>query len=982
MNFANSFRDLKTSTKISVGFGLVGILFLGVVGQYHTTLIKSLTTFQEEILDRVEVEKSSAAYLHILMLQARRAEKDFLLHKDQQHVDLVKENIGSLLKNARTMLKVAQDYHDLDSARIDGEIMRYADSYLTAFLELAKYETENGLNHNSGLQGKFRESAHNIEQLINHYDTNEIYVDLLEMRRAEKDYQLRKDTKYAELLEKQTKQFVGHVTESTLPDELKKELGAKVNQYLINFKDSVKQIQDKIMVTTDSFRDIAHDIEDTLKANYVPRLSGLYLNIRKDEKDYLLRKDEKYVAKVTRELDSIRQEITTSAISSGDKGVLIEAAKQYQSAFTALVTKDKEIAEITTKMREAAHLIEPIIDSITKETSTDMDNTSKEVSATARWNANLAAGISGVILLVGTFLSLFIARIIVAPLRPLQQIMDGICRGEISEPVSETWPGEFDTIKKNLNNMIKVMGDLLTQTDFIIKAAADGELNKRANADLFQGGWKQLVAGVNKTLDGIILPVNEAVAVLTEMEKGNLSKKVKGDYQGQLKDFKDVVNNTTAKLSQVVGEVRNAAGRIGCGDIPEAMKEPWPGEFDAIRESLNAAGVAIHALIEDARVLTQAGAEGRLTVRANATHHQGDYRRIVEGFNATLDAVVVPITEVIRVMAAVENGNLDQNIADQYQGMLGQLRDSVNNTVTQLAHTIREVRHTSGELANAAAQVEAAAQSLSQSTSEQAASVEETSAAVEQMSASIAQNADNAKVTNTRAIQAATEAREGGSAVIETVSAMKQIASKIVIIDDIAYQTNLLALNAAIEAARAGEYGRGFAVVAAEVRKLAERSQVAAHEIGELSTSSVHLAEKAGGLLGEIVPAITTTSDLVQEIAAASKEQSGGVAQINSAMGQLSQLTQTNASSSEELAATAEELGAQVTQLQDLVSFFQIAESRTAEVLAHQTMTHATRHVIQPPAPSARKVGARPITRGAVRIKTKASNISDDFEEF
>ncbi|CAK0765084.1 methyl-accepting chemotaxis protein [Gammaproteobacteria bacterium] len=548
-----------------------------------------------------------------------------------------------------------------------------------------------------------------------------------------------------------------------------------------------------------------------------------------------------------------------------------------------------------------------------------------------------------------------------------------------------------DTIELVRGNLKAVM----VQTDFIIQAATNGELDKRANADQFQGGWKQLVTGFNKTLDGIILPVNEAVGVLIEMEKGDLSKKVKGNYKGQLKDFKDTVNNTTAKLAQVVGEVRGVAGRIGRGDIPEAMKEPWPGEFDSIRESLNAAGVAIRVLIEDARILAQAGAEGRMTVRADATRHQGDYRRIVEGFNATLDAVVSPVTEVMQVMAALEKGDLAQQIVTQYQGMLGQLRDSVNNTVAQLARTIEEVTHTSSELANAANQVEATAQSLSQATSEQAASVEETSAALEEMSASITQNADNANLTNTQAGQASIKAREGGSAVGETVTAMKQIAEKIGIVNDIAYQTNLLALNAAIEAARAGEHGKGFAVVAAEVRKLAERSQIAAREISELATGSVRRAENAGSLLSEIVPAIAKTSDLVQEIASASKEQSSGVNQINTAMSQLSQITQNNASSAEELAATAEELGSQVTQLQDLVGFFHLAEQTTAMAMSrsrgtstptYRMATQATGRTTQPKAsaqPVNRRLGvSTPTAIGGVVRAVKAAPMPNGFEEF
>jgi len=274
-----------------------------------------------------------------------------------------------------------------------------------------------------------------------------------------------------------------------------------------------------------------------------------------------------------------------------------------------------------------------------------------------------------------------------------------------------------------------------------------------------------------------------------------------------------------------------------------------------------------------------------------------------------------------------------------------------------LSSVIRDVNSVVDSLSSASEEVSATAQSLSQASSEQAAGVEETSASIEQMTASIAQNTENAKVTDGMATKAAQEATEGGAAVKETVAAMKQIAKKISIIDDIAYQTNLLALNAAIEAARAGEHGKGFAVVAAEVRKLAERSQVAAQEIGEVATNSVELAERAGRLLDEMVPNIRKTSDLVQEITAASEEQSSGVAQINAAVGQLSQTTQQNASSSEELAATAEEMSGQAEQLQQSMSFFKLAAGGRAPGRPQKAKRLATaaptrRQAVQRPAPA------------------------------
>ena len=278
---------------------------------------------------------------------------------------------------------------------------------------------------------------------------------------------------------------------------------------------------------------------------------------------------------------------------------------------------------------------------------------------------------------------------------------------------------------------------------------------------------------------------------------------------------------------------------------------------------------------------------------------------------------------VTEALLRVARGDLTQDIL-LAKGDVTSMAYSMKVMVDKLAGTVGQVRETADSMMAASQQTADTAQALSQGASQQAAGVEQTSASIEQMNASVQQNTSNAKVTAEIASKAATSAEAGGGAVRKTVEAMQQIARKIIIIDDIAYQTNLLALNAAIEAARAGEHGKGFAVVAAEVRKLAERSQVAAQEIGEVASSSVGMAEQAGALLGEIVPAIRKTSELVQEISAASEEQSLGIGQINAAMAHLSESTQTNAASSEELAATAEELSDQAASLQETMDFFKV----------------------------------------------------------
>jgi methyl-accepting chemotaxis protein len=379
-------------------------------------------------------------------------------------------------------------------------------------------------------------------------------------------------------------------------------------------------------------------------------------------------------------------------------------------------------------------------------------------------------------------------------------------------------------------------------------------------------------------------------------------------------------------MRQLGGEpdaAADIANKIAVGDLTSKI-EVKADDTTSLFASMKGMTTSIQALVADAAVLSTATVEGSLSTRVDASKHQGDFRRIVEGVNNTLDSIILPVNEAVAVLKEMEHGDLTRTVNGDYKGQIKDFKDTVNNTITKLSQVISEVNSAASNIASASEEVSATAQSMSQATSEQAASVEETSASIEQMSASINQNTENAKVTNAIANQSSSEAAKGGKAVKETLTAMKSIAGKIGIIDDIAYQTNLLALNAAIEAARAGEHGKGFAVVAAEVRKLAERSQVAAHEIGELASSSVEMAESAGTLLDTIVPSIKKTSDLVEAIAAASEEQSAGVSQINSAMNQLNKITQQNASSSEELAATSEEMSGQAIQLQDLIAFFTV----------------------------------------------------------
>ena len=276
----------------------------------------------------------------------------------------------------------------------------------------------------------------------------------------------------------------------------------------------------------------------------------------------------------------------------------------------------------------------------------------------------------------------------------------------------------------------------------------------------------------------------------------------------------------------------------------------------------------------------------------------------------------------VAIANAVAEGDLTRTAEVKSNDEIGDLVTALNGTVEKLREVVGQVTTAAENMSSGSQELSASAEQLSQGSTEQASSTEEASSSMEEMAANVKQNAENASTTEKMAGQSSRDAEASGIAVGKAVEAMQTIAQKINIVQEIARQTDLLALNAAVEAARAGEHGKGFAVVASEVRKLAERSQAAAAEIGTLSIDTVKVAQEAGSMLAKLVPDIKKTAELVEEITAACREQDVGSTQINQAIQQLDKVTQQNAAASEEVSATSEELAAQAEQLQTTIAFF------------------------------------------------------------
>ncbi len=536
-----------------------------------------------------------------------------------------------------------------------------------------------------------------------------------------------------------------------------------------------------------------------------------------------------------------------------------------------------------------------------------------------------------------------------------------------------------------------------------------------------------IVRSVGKTLTALI---GEAARLTEAAIQGKLA--TRGNVEIVPAEFQPIIHGMNATLDAVIGPLNVSAeyvDRISKGDIPPRITDDYKGDFNEIKNNLNVCIDAVNALVADADMLSKAAVEGKLAARADAGKHQGDFRKIIAGVNDTLDAVIGPLNVAAEYVDRISKGDMPKIISDNYNGDFNGIKNNLNflieatNGITEnarkvsqgnlmvelkkrsdadglmeslaamvakLKEVVMEVQVAADNVASGGQEMSSTAQQMSQGATEQAASAEEVSSSMEEMASSIRQNTDNAMQTEKIAMKSAVDAKEGGKAVIETVAAMKQIATKISIIEEIARQTNLLALNAAIEAARAGEHGKGFAVVASEVRKLAERSQSAAGEISQLSTSSVAIAEKAGDMLGKMLPDIQRTAELVQEISASSKEQDSGAEQINKAIQQLDMVIQQNASAAEEMASTTEELSGLAEQLKATIAFFTLDAGQQKALPAprqavpkqiassRQTADQSTYRKTGKTAKGAGKIGGVHINLGHVG----ADDLDEAFEKY
>jgi methyl-accepting chemotaxis protein len=567
------------------------------------------------------------------------------------------------------------------------------------------------------------------------------------------------------------------------------------------------------------------------------------------------------------------------------------------------------------------------------------------------------------------------------------EYLDRIARGETPPQIDEEWRGDFERIQKSMNELVRNVSERERDVEALIGAALEGQLDVRGDPRKYQGSDARLIDRINRLLDAVVAPLRASTSYLERIARGDIPPRIEAEWRGEFDrvkrnlntcvdavnaliadasalahaavegrlatradpsrhqgDFRKIVEGVNVTLDAVTGPLDVAArcvAEIARGAIPQPIDAQWAGDFALVRDHLNGCIRAVNLLIRDIDALAQAAVEGKLGTRVDAAVHQGDFRRIVEGVDRTLDAVVAPVDQATRVLEQLAGRDLRARVTGSYAGDHARIQTAVNATAEALDLALAQVAAAVAQVSGAAAQIASSSQAVAAGASEQASSLEETTRSIESVASVTRQAVDSAQQANELTVTARQAATQGVAAVEQLEGAMGKIrhsaegTSQIIRdVSDIAFQTNLLALNAAVEAARAGEAGRGFAVVAEEVRSLALRAKEAATKTEALIRDSVkqtgegeRAAREVSGKLDEIVQGVGKVSDIVSEIAASAREQSAGIGQVNGAIQEMDRVTQQNAASAEESSSAASELSGQAEELATLVDAFRLTRS-------------------------------------------------------
>ncbi len=517
-----------------------------------------------------------------------------------------------------------------------------------------------------------------------------------------------------------------------------------------------------------------------------------------------------------------------------------------------------------------------------------------------------------------------------------------IAEGDLSLEISQR--SEKDVLALSMKKVVEELRKLVKEANQLSDAARNGNLTVRGDERQFKGGYNEIIKGFNNTLDAIEEPLNISMTFISKLSEGDAKEPIANadQFNGSYKELVINLNKVLESLYDMTAEVNSLTEASVNGQLSHrADVSKLKGGYADLVSGMNQTLDSVIKPIEEASDVLKHMADGDLGMRVEGAY-AGEHAVIKDALNSMGENVSGYIDEMSSVLQQMANKDFSKNINRTYVGDFKILGESINFIIEQFNEVLSEIYVSAEQVEEGAEQVASSSQNLSQGSSEQASSVEEMSSSITEVAEQTRDNAKNADQANALSILARDNAEKGNNEMTDMISAMNNIKNSsnnisniIKVIDDIAFQTNILALNAAVEAARAGEHGKGFAVVAEEVRNLAARSAEAAKETTGLIDESINqvdegyeIAQKTAGALKEIVKGVADAVEIVSDIASASNEQAQAIDQINVGVDQISQVTQSNMATAEQSAAASEEMASQSQELKHMIGAFVLKDSQ------------------------------------------------------
>jgi methyl-accepting chemotaxis protein len=770
---------------------------------------------------------------------------------------------------------------------------------------------------------------------------NKVELDILEARKVEKDFLLYNDKKYVDSHKAITDGVAAGI--ETLSAELEKsgqqELGKNLTSSFAAYRDNFNQVVElKVQFGLDDEKGLraklarnAKNIERILKGSNELDLQARMMFVRRHEMNFINTLDPVHQRRLERDLETMRGKVPDAEITERYKTRITEAIVKYLNTFLEVAGTGQKTAEGIQAFRDAAAALAPILNQLKAQGDEILAENRRALEASNNKVELQFSIILVVVALVACGVLWLGARGIIRGISKAAEIGENVAAGDLDNKIGEAPNDEIGTLLKTLDRMQVQLKERIEEDQRIANEAL------RIQTALDNASTSVLVVNPDYKVIYINKSAQEMFSSVEEDIQGEMPEFSAENVLGSSMDlFHRNPEHQREILDQLEGTHRariTLAGHVfdmtvNIVDDARGERLGFAMEWSDVTDQVN--------VEQEIDQVVGSVAGGDLGQRIELVGKEGFFHSLGSGINELTGAVEESIDEVENVLESLSMGSLMERVSSGKRGAFGRLSDNVNSTIERLLETVMGIRESTSIITSSSSEIARGNEDMSRRTESQAANLEETASTMEEFTSSVKHNADSAQQANQLALNASSLAGKGGEVVDEAVSAMaeiteasEKIANIIGVIDDIAFQTNLLALNASVEAARAGEQGRGFAVVATEVRNLAQRSAAAAKEIKNLIVDSggkvqagTLLVNQSGETLQEIVTAVKKVTDIIAEIAAASREQSLGIEQVNKAITEMDGVTQQNAALAEETSSASRMLNDQAGRLRELVDFF------------------------------------------------------------